>query len=94
MISEIERLQSAIDGSAELRQGIESTGNPDELVKYAGGKGYNFSVAELEQWGSKNPKVTGELSSADLDGVVGGTNVIGWAFGTYYDLKHALLGHY
>jgi len=38
-------LQCVIGGSAELRQGIESTNDPDELVKYAGGKGYNFSVA-------------------------------------------------
>jgi hypothetical protein len=57
--------------------GRTSSGN------YAGGKGYNFSVTELAQWGSKNPNIKRELSGADLDEVVGGVTI-----------KHELLGHY
>lgn len=75
MISEIERFHSAVGGSPELRQGLQSASGPDEfgsIVSYAASKGYSFSAGELEEWGKQ--KVGGELSAADLDTVTGGAD--------------------
>jgi len=102
MISEIERFHSAVKGSPELNQGLESASNPDDLVAFAGSNGYNFSVEDLEQWGGlKKGQLRGEdeLSDADLENAAGGVGgylgaVIGitesMARAAYNDIKRLL----
>jgi predicted ribosomally synthesized peptide with nif11-like leader len=92
MISEIDRFHTAMNGSPELRQGLQSANNADELVAFAGSNGYNFSVEELEQWGGLTKghlKGQDELSADDLEKVTaaGAGDV---ASALYYGGKHVV----
>ena len=76
MISEIDRFQNAIHDSVELRLALQSLSGLGDFVTFANARGYNFTVPELHEWNKKKRK--GELSDAELEMAVGGSDGNVW----------------
>ena len=76
MISEINRFQNAIHDSVELRLALQSLSGLEDFVTFANARGYNFTVPELHEWNKKKRK--GELSDAELEMAVGGSDGNVW----------------
>ena len=75
MNTEVERFHNAVRGSSALREGLHGVDGPEAFVSYARQNGYNFSAADLQGWNQK--RLEGNLSTADLDNVVGGRDATG-----------------
>ena len=83
MITEVDRFHSAVRGSKELRQELQSINGLDGIVGLARSKGYDFSSSELMTWGknklggdSSDSVGDGDLSEAKLKSLAGGKDPV------------------
>lgn len=70
-MSEIQRFNKDLNENKEMLEEVKNAGNDlAKIVAYANGKGYNFTVAELEA-----SATAAELSEEQLDKVAGGLSI-------------------
>lgn len=68
--SELERFVADVKANKELQDALKEAGpDVDAIVKYASGKGYDFTADELKAYAQTKK---GELSEEELEKVAGG----------------------
>ena len=69
-MSKVEEFREAINANEEWQEEVKNFGADDNMVKYASGKGYEFTNDEYSEYVEAN--TSGELSEFETELVVGG----------------------
>ena len=69
-MSKVEEFREAINANEEWQEEVTNFGDDDNMVKYASGKGYEFTEDEYSEYVENN--TSGELSEFETQLVSGG----------------------
>ena len=69
-MSMVQEFREAINGNEDWQEEVRNFGDNDNIVKYASGKGYEFTKAEYNEYVEEN--TSGELSDFEMELVAGG----------------------
>ena len=72
-MSKVEEFREAINANEEWQEEVKNFGADDNMVKYANGKGYEFTNDEYSEYVEEN--TSGELSEFEAELVSGGWTV-------------------
>ena len=72
-MSKVEEFREAINANEEWQEEVRNFGDDDNIVKYAKGKGYEFTNEEYSEYVEENS--SGELSEFEAELVSGGWTV-------------------
>ena len=69
-MSIVQEFREAINANEEWQEEVRNFGDDDNIVKYASGKGYEFTANEYGEYVENN--ISGELSEFEMELVAGG----------------------
>ena len=69
-MSKVEEFREAINANEEWQEEVKNFGADDNIVKYASGKGYEFTNEAYSEYVEEN--TSGELSEFEMELVAGG----------------------
>ena len=69
-MSKVEEFREAVNANEEWQEEVRNFGDDDNIVKYASGKGYEFTQDEYSEYVENN--TSGELSEFEMELVAGG----------------------
>ena len=74
-MSKVEEFREAINANEEWQEEVRNFGDDDNIVKYASGKGYEFTEDEYSEYVEND--TSGELSEFEMELVAGGVRSAG-----------------
>ena len=69
-MSIVQEFREAINANEEWQEEVRNFGDDDNIVKYASGKGYEFTANEYGEYVENN--ISGKLSEFEMELVAGG----------------------